>query len=113
MRHLMDEGEVASVEERDVLLVNVTDDVCHAVLENNRTQTLCLVLDSLRCQEDVDPFLSLSERLVRAGLLDRRGEFVPSRRDIQSRTKPSMVHPELAILLAYSKNASLSGDVNQ
>ncbi len=115
MRHLMDEGEVDSVEERDVLLFNVTEDVCHAVLENNRTQTLCLALDSLRCHEDVDPFLFLSERLVRAGLLDRRGEFVPSSRDIQSREKQSMVHPELAILLAYSKmhlyQAMLSSDL--
>jgi glutamate dehydrogenase len=103
MRHLMETGVVTSFDERDVLLSNVTDDVCHAVLANNSSQTLCLALDSLRCQNDVDPFLFLSERLVRAGLLDRRGEFIPSRRDVQSRASSSLVHPELAILLAYSK----------
>ncbi|MBE0499866.1 MAG: NAD-glutamate dehydrogenase [Desulfuromonadales bacterium] len=103
MRRLMEAGVVASTDERDRLLLNVTDDVCHAVLENNRTQTLCLALDNLRCQDDVAPFLFLSERLVRAGLLDRRGEFIPSSREVHSRTPASLVHPELAILLAYSK----------
>jgi glutamate dehydrogenase len=103
MRHLMEKGDVSSFEERDNLLLNVTDDVCAAVLDNNRTQTLCLSLDTLRCHENVDPFLFLSERLVRAGLLDRRGEYIPSSRDVQSRTTAALVHPELAILLAYSK----------
>ena len=115
MRHLIETGEVASFEERDQLLSNVTDDVCDAVLNNNTTQTLCIALDSLRCQGDVSPYLFLSERLVRAGLLDRRGEFIPSRRDVQNRPTSSLVHPELAILLAYSKmhlyQAILSSDL--
>lgn len=115
MRHLMETDQVKSIDERDVLLSGVTDDVCDAVLANNSTQTLCLALDVMRCQEDADPFLFLSERLVRAGLLDRRGEFLPSSRDVRSRSAAALVHPELAILLAYSKmhlfQALLSSDL--
>ena len=54
MRHLMEIDQVKSIDERDVLLSSVTDDVCAVVLANNSTQTLCLALDALRCQEDAD-----------------------------------------------------------
>ncbi|MEJ2201408.1 MAG: NAD-glutamate dehydrogenase, partial [Desulfuromonadaceae bacterium] len=74
MQHLRQIGQVASQEERNRQLSAVTDEVCQAVLANNYGQSLCLSLERLRCARGLEPFLALSERLSRAGLMDRRGE---------------------------------------
>jgi len=103
MQHLRESGVVQSIEERDRILRELTDEVCVAVLHHNQSQTLALSLDSLRCQSDSEPFMVLTDRLVRAGLLDRRGEALPSRREVLAREQSRLYNPELAILLAYSK----------
>ncbi len=50
-----------------------------------------------------EPFLDLAERLARAGLLDRRGEFLPTTQEVLARKERSFTRPELAVLMAYSK----------
>jgi glutamate dehydrogenase len=103
MQHLRELGEVASPEERNRRLEAVTDEVCSAVLANNYGQSLCLSLDQVRCGRAVEPFIELSDRLSGAGLMDRRGEFLPSAKEVLARGSRSFVRPELAILMAYSK----------
>ncbi|WP_432822516.1 NAD-glutamate dehydrogenase domain-containing protein [Trichloromonas sp.] len=103
MQYLRQQGQVASQEERNRQLEAVTDEVCQAVLANNYGQSLCLSLDQARCLRAVESFIDLSDRLSRAGLMDRRGEFLPSAKEVLAREVRSYVRPELAILMAYSK----------
>ncbi len=103
MRYLKERDVVTSREERDRLLGSVTDEVCEAVLANNYGQSLCLSLDQNRCRENVEPYLDLSERLENIGMMDRRGEFLPTPKEVRARKKGSYTRPELSILMAYSK----------
>ncbi|MDX2479159.1 MAG: NAD-glutamate dehydrogenase [Desulfuromusa sp.] len=115
LRLLRHEGHVKNLEEGYAFLGEMEETVCHDVLSNNYTQTLSLSLDAIRCEEDVEPYLELMDRLGRSGLLDRRGEFLPSRKEVSARQPNRLVRPELTILLAYSKmflfNALLDSDL--
>ena len=117
MQVLMSTGQVQSLEQRDELLSSMTDEVCEAVLENNYGQSLCLSLDQLRAGNEVEPYLELTDRLSSAGLLDRRGECLPSGKDVRARETATLARPELAILMAYSKmqlyQALLAGNLPQ
>ncbi len=103
LRELRHEGKINNLEQGYALLEEIQETVCKDVLANNYTQTLALSLDEIRCRKDVDSYLDLIDRLGRAGLLDRRGEFLPSRKDVLSRSEARLVRPELSVLLAYSK----------
>jgi len=99
---LREQGVIKTERTRNQRLQEVEDVVCDMVLANNYTQSQCLSLDLRRCQYDVDPFIALSERLVNTGLLDRKGEFLPSRKELTARGC-GYLRPELSILLGYSK----------
>jgi glutamate dehydrogenase len=73
------------------------------VLEDNRQQSLCLSLDTLRCRADLEPFLALTKRLEASGLLDRQGEALPDAGVVAARPEPGLTRPELAVLMAYAK----------
>jgi len=103
LRLLRQEGHVKDLEEGYAFLDEMEDTVCLDVLANNYTQTLSLSLDEMRCAEDVEPHLELIDRLGRSGLLDRRGEFLPSRKEVSARQTSRLLRPELSVLLAYSK----------
>ena len=103
LRLLRHEGLVKDLDEGYALLDEMEDTVCQDVLANNYTQTMSLSLDERRCGSDVEPHLELIDRLVRSGLLDRKGEFLPGRKDVAARQPNRLLRPELAVLLAYSK----------
>jgi glutamate dehydrogenase len=99
---LREAGVIKTQATRNRQLQEVENDVCDMVLANNYSQSLCLSLDLLRCQNDSEPFIDLTERLVNTGLLDRQGETLPSRKELTARGQ-GYLRPELSILLAYSK----------
>ncbi|MDH3453906.1 MAG: NAD-glutamate dehydrogenase, partial [Desulfuromonadales bacterium] len=99
---LREAGVIKTERTRNRQMQEVEHDVCDKVLANNYTQSLCLSLDLLRCQADSEPFIDLTERLANAGLLDRQGESLPSRKELAARNQGHQ-RPELSILLAYSK----------
>ncbi len=103
LRLLRQEGHVKDLEEGYAFLEEMEETVCQDVLANNYTQTLSLSLDEIRCDNDVEPYLELMDRLGRSGLLDRRGEFLPSRKEVSLRQPSRLLRPELSVLLAYSK----------
>ncbi len=103
LRLLRQEKKVRSLKAGYALLEEIEETVCQDVLANNYTQTLSISLDELRIEKDVEPHLELIDRLSRAGLLDRRGEGLPSRKDVALRQPNRLIRPELAVLLAYSK----------
>jgi glutamate dehydrogenase len=103
LRLLRQEGHVKDLEEGYALLEEMEETVCHDVLSNNYTQTMSLSLDEIRGRNDVELHLDLMDRLGRSGLLDRRDEFLPSRKEVISRPSSGLLRPELSVLLAYSK----------
>jgi len=100
---LRQEGQVADLQAGYELLDEMEETVCADVLRNNYGQTLSLSLDEMRCAEYVEPYLDLMDRLGRAGILDRRDEFLPSRKVVAARQPSRLLRPELSVLLAYSK----------
>lgn len=103
LRLLRQEGRVKNLEEGYALLEEMEETVCQDVLANNYGQTLALSLDEIRCKNDVEPYLELMDRLGRSGLLDRRDEYLPSRKEVSARQPNRLLRPELSVLLAYSK----------
>ncbi len=97
--------KMKTMEEGYELLAEMEEQVCQDVLANNYGQTLSISLDEIRCQADVEPHLELMDRLGRSGLLDRRDEFLPSRKEVAARHPARLLRPELSVLLAYSKMA--------
>src|SRR3954462_14333417 len=94
-----------SLEARDRLLVDMTDEVARVVLRNNYQQTLALSLGQRRGLEDLGFQQRLMQTLEGRGLLDRSVEYLPDDMEIGERRKrgQGLTRPELAVLLAYAK----------
>jgi len=96
-----------TLEERNKLLTQMTDDVAHLVLIDNRLQTQALTIAENQGFRQLDSYARLMGYLESDGFLDREVEFLPSDRQIGElrARKQSLTRPELAILLSYSKLA--------
>ena len=93
-------------EQRDALLVEMTDEVARLVLRDNREQNVLLGNARFHAR----PMLSVHRRYLRqletAGKLDRVVEFMPSDAELEVRAAAggALTSPELAVLAAYAKN---------
>ena len=96
-----------TMEERNALLPQMTEDVATLVLRNNYLQTLALSLAEQRKAEDVAFAESFMRMLEAEGRLDRGVEFLPAEEGLEERAKrgDGLTRPELAVLLAYAKLA--------
>jgi glutamate dehydrogenase len=94
-----------TIEARNALLAEMTDEVARLVLRNNYQQTLALSLAQRRGQEDLGFQQRLMQTLEMHGQLDRAVEFLPDEMAIADRRKRNLAltRPELAVLLAYAK----------
>jgi glutamate dehydrogenase len=94
-----------TIEARNALLAEMTDEVARLVLRNNYQQTLALSLAQRRGLEDLGFQQRLMQTLEKQGLLDRTVEFLPDEMAIADRRKRNLAltRPELAVLLAYAK----------
>ncbi len=94
-----------TLEGRNALLAEMTDEVARLVLRNNYQQTLALSLAQRRGQEDLGFQQRLMQTLEMHGQLDRAVEFLPDEMAIAERRKRNLAltRPELAVLLAYAK----------
>jgi glutamate dehydrogenase len=94
-----------TIEARNALLVEMTDEVARLVLRNNYQQTLALSLAQRRGLEDLGFQQRLMQTLEMHGQLDRAVEFLPDEMTINERRKRNvaLTRPELAVLLAYAK----------
>jgi len=93
------------IDERNALLVEMTDEVARLVLRNNYQQTLALSLAQRRGLEDLGFQQRLMQTLDQHGHLDRTVEFLPDDMTVGERRKrnQALTRPELAVLLAYAK----------
>ncbi len=100
----MSEGRL-TIEARNALLGEMTDEVAALVLRNNYLQTLALSLAERRGLEDLGFQQRLMQTLEQRGELDRTVEFLPDDMVIAERVKRSqgLTRPEMAVLLAYAK----------
>jgi glutamate dehydrogenase len=100
-------GGRITLDARNALLGEMTDDVAALVLRNNYLQTLALSLAERRGLEDLGFLQRLMQVLEARGELDRAVEFLPDALELAERRKrmQALTRPELAVLLAYAKLA--------
>jgi glutamate dehydrogenase len=94
-----------TIEDRNALLAEMTDEVARLVLRNNYQQTLALSLAQRRGLEDFGFQQRLMHILEQRGELDRAVEYLPDEMALGERRKrnAALTRPELAVLLAYAK----------
>ena len=93
-------------ERRNKILEEVTDSVAEMVLADNAGQSLAVALDELRAKDALDDFRDVMSSLEKTGGLDRMAEHLPTWEALLARVEGrgrSLVHPELSVLMAYTK----------
>ena len=102
----MQEGRL-SEEDRNALLVEMTDEVAAIVLEDNRLQTLALSIAERGGADALPPLVRAIEILEESGRLNRAVEGIESNEELMRRAqeKRGLTRPELAVLLSTSKIA--------
>jgi glutamate dehydrogenase len=103
------DGEL-TIKQRNQLLDEMTDEVAELVLHNNRAQTLALMMARRQALPMVNVHARYLDQLEREGWIDRAIEFLPSDKQIAERqsTGTGLTTPELAVLIAYTKNANVA-----
>jgi glutamate dehydrogenase len=93
------------MQDRDALLIAMTDDVAAHVLQDNYDQTLALSVAEGRAVKDLDAHGRYMRDLERRGRLDRAVEFLPDDVGLQKLENENrgLTRPEIAVLLAYAK----------
>jgi glutamate dehydrogenase len=90
---------------RNALLAEMTDDVAGLVLRNNYLQPLALSLAERRGMEAFGFEQRLIQTLEKRGHLDRAVEYLPDDAQLAERRRRAepFTRPELSVLLAYAK----------
>ena len=102
----MAEGRLG-LDERNALLVEMTDEVAELVLEDNRLQSLALSIAERGGAPGLPPLIRAIEMLEESGRLNRAVEGLESNEELMRRAQENrgLTRPELAILLSTSKMA--------
>ncbi|MES5823687.1 NAD-glutamate dehydrogenase [Streptomyces sp. RG80] len=101
---LVTDGDM-TVKQRNKQLAEMTDEVGHLVLRNNYAQNTAIANALAQSKDMLHAQQRYMRHLVRAGLLDRALEFLPTDRQIRERlgAAQGLTGPETAVLLAYTK----------
>ena len=101
---LVSRGELTA-DERNRLLIEMTDAVADQVLDASYTQTQAISLALAQAAPMIDVHARLIRRLEQVAGLDRELEFLPSDDAISERkaAHQGLLGPELAIVMAYCK----------
>lgn len=94
-----------SLEQRNILLEQMTVQVTDLVLRNNYQQTQAITVTSYNGNSKLENQEVLMKKLEEAVHLDRENEFLPStaRMSEMKQRGESLTRPELCVLFAYSK----------
>ncbi|MEP7053859.1 MAG: NAD-glutamate dehydrogenase [Actinomycetota bacterium] len=94
-----------TIDERDVLLVQMTDEVADLVLRDNYSQTRVLSMARVQAPEMAGVYSRFIRGMEDAGRLNRSLEHLPSDAALEERRAAGlgMTTPEFAVLLAYTK----------
>jgi glutamate dehydrogenase len=98
-------GELTGLEERNLILADMTDDVGRLVLRDNYEQTQAISITQTIGEELLDTQARFMRGLEKLGKLDRTIEGLPDDETIAERHAhgTGLTRPEIAILLAYAK----------
>ena len=90
---------------RDKLLTEMTDVVAGLVLNDNYQQTQAISLLEMRAPDLLTEHAAFMHSLERAGLLNRKVEFLPDDEQIEARLKnhKGLTRPELSLIISYGK----------
>jgi glutamate dehydrogenase len=102
-------GEL-TIEQRNDLLVQMTDEVGELVLDDNRAQTLALAIARRQALPMVNVHSRYLNLLESEGWLNRALEFLPTDRQIAERQASGLglTTPEFSVLLAYTKSSNIT-----
>jgi glutamate dehydrogenase len=105
---LVGDGEL-TVKQRNRLLVDMTGEVTELVLDDNRAQTLALMIARKQSLPMVNVHARYLDTLEAEGYLDRSLEYLPSDKQIAERqgAGSGLRTPEFAVMIAYTKNADI------
>jgi glutamate dehydrogenase len=103
------DGEL-TMKQRNELLASMTDEVAELVLDNNRAQTLALMIARRQALPMVNVHARYLDQLEAEGWLDRDLEDLPTDKQIAERQAAGsgLRAPEFAVMIAYTKNADVS-----
>jgi glutamate dehydrogenase len=103
---LVKKGVVRGREERNRILVEMTDEVAELVLADNRDQAQALTLDGLRSARRYEEFVGFIEEMAGAGVLNRDDDAIPSGAELMAspNRERGLPRPLLAVLLGHTKN---------
>ena len=110
MDMLVKTGALASRDERNRMLMEMTEDVATLVLADNGAQALALTLDGIRSATRYEDFVDLVYELVRGGIMNRTADDIPPRRELlESKMKDrGLSRPLLALVLGHVKIGAYS-----
>jgi glutamate dehydrogenase len=100
----MKSGKI-SLDERNKILEQMTDEVAELVLIDNKNQTNAIAICYSQGYLGLGNQAQFLNNLEQSGSLNRRVEFLPNNKEIAKRQadKIGMTRPELCVMLAYSK----------
>ncbi|MBV1786876.1 NAD-glutamate dehydrogenase [Marinobacterium sp. D7] len=104
LNELVEQG-VLTLEQRNVLLREMTDEVAQLVLNNNYRQALALSIAQTDGVAGLDDHTRFIRRLEADGKLDRQLEYLPDDEELQQRQARGrgLTRPELSVLISYAK----------
>jgi glutamate dehydrogenase len=99
-----------TVEQRNDVLAEMTDEVGELVLDDNRAQTLALAIARRQALPMINVHSRYLNQLESEGWLNRALEFLPTDRQVAERQAAGLglTTPEFAVLLAYTKTANVA-----
>ncbi len=100
---LVKKGVVKGRDERNRILMEMTEEVAELVLADNENQARAITLDAIRSVPRFDEFLSLIDDMVGAGVLNRADDAIPTRDELQAWRERGLPRPLLAVLLGHTK----------
>ncbi|MBI4357025.1 MAG: NAD-glutamate dehydrogenase [Gammaproteobacteria bacterium] len=105
LNELVSQGDL-TLKQRNQILKEMTENIALLVLKNNTKQTQALAIAARRAKVRLDDHTRLIQNLEREGKLNRALEGLPTDEELMNRklSGTALTPPELAVLLAYSKN---------
>ena len=102
---LVRDGDL-TMKQRNDLLAEMTDEVAELVLDDNRAQTMALMIARRQALQMVNVHARYLEALENDGVINRSLEFLPTDKQIAERQSAGsgLRAPEFAVMIAYTKN---------
>lgn len=94
-----------SLEERNTILKEMTEDVARLVLRSNADQTLAISLEMVNGKEDLSSYVKVIRFLEKKHFMKRADEFLPTDDQFEQMMEKEqlLTRPEIAVLMSYIK----------